>query len=109
MKATLSNSDYLGNVYRFISNLDFNDEKIFTIYSHPKWVSVHPAILTIIASMAMKVGKENVRFDNLTATSGAYLDRMGLFNFTNQPSPYQIKKKEASGRFIPLHIIKNST
>ncbi len=109
MKATLSNSDYIGNVDRFIDSLDFTDETKLTIHSHPKWVSVHPAILTLLASMGKKVGKNNVKFDNLTATSGAYLDRMGLFNFTDQPSPYTITKKEAAGRFIPLHIIKNST
>lgn len=109
MKATLSTSDYLRNSDRFINGLDFSDTSIFTIYSHPKWLNVHPAILTLLASMAMKVGKDNVKLDNLTASSGAYLDRMGLFDFTNQKSPYNIKKKEEAGRFIPLTIIKNST
>jgi len=59
--------------------------------------------------MAMQAGKENTKFHNLTASSGHYLDRMGLFNFTSQPSPYTIKKHEEAGRFIPLTIIKNST
>lgn len=109
MKATLSTSDYLRNSDRFINGLDFSDTTIFTIYSHPKWLNVHPAILTLLASMAMKAGKDNVKLDNLTASSGAYLDRMGLFDFTNQRSPYHINKKEEAGRFIPLTIIKNST
>jgi len=59
--------------------------------------------------MAMQVGKKNTKFHNLTASSGHYLDRMGLFNFTSQPSPYAITKHEEAGRFIPLTIIKNST
>ncbi len=109
MKASLSTSDYLRNSDRFINGLDFSNDESFTIYSHPKWLNVHPAVLTLLASMAMKVGKENVKFDNLTASSGAYLDRMGLFDFTNQQSPYSINKKEETGRFIPLTIIKTST
>ncbi len=109
MKVTLSNSDYLGNFDRFISGLDFSDPKVLRIYSHPKWINVHPAVLTLMAAMAMGAGKENVKFEDLTATSGSYLDRMGLFEFTNQESPYSINKKEETGRFIPITIIKNST
>lgn len=109
MKATLSTSDYLRNADRFINELDFSNNENFTIYSHPKWLNVHPAVLTLLASMAMKAGKNNVTFNNLTASSGAYLDRMGLFDFTNQKSPYDINRKEETGRFIPLTIIKNST
>jgi len=108
MKVKLSTSDYLRNSDRFIDGLDFSDPKRLIIYSHPKWLNVHPAILTLLASMALKAGKENVKFDNLTALSGAYLDRMGLFNFVSEESPYNINKKEESGRFIPLTIIKNS-
>jgi anti-sigma regulatory factor (Ser/Thr protein kinase) len=109
MKATLSNSDYLRNFDRFISGLDFSSPEYLYIYSHPKWINVHPAVLALIASMAKMAGKQKVKFENLTATSGSYLDRMGLFGFTNQTSPYSIKKKEETGRFIPVTIIKNST
>ena len=109
MKVTLSNSDYLRNFDRFLSNLDFSDPGSLHIYSHPKWISVHPAVLTLVVSMAIRAGKENVTFDTLTATSGSYLDRMGLFGFTAQSSPYSIHRKEESGRFIPVTIIKNST
>ncbi len=109
MKVTLSNSDYLRNFDRFINGLDFSNPEILYIYSHPKWISVHPAVLALITAMAMRAGKKNVKFENLTATSGSYLDRMGLFEFTNQTSPYSINKKEESGRFIPVTVIKNST
>lgn len=108
MKVTLSNSDYLRNFDRFISSLNFSDPKHLRIYSHPKWINVHPAVLALIVAMAMRAGKQNVTFENLTATSGSYLDRMGLFEFTDQKSPYSINKKEESGRFIPVIIIKNA-
>jgi len=45
MKATLSNSDYLRNFDRFISSLDFSDPDTLRIYSHPKWINMHPAVL----------------------------------------------------------------
>lgn len=109
MKVTLSNSDYLGNFDRFIGGLDFANPEILTIHSHPKWISVHPAVLTLVTAMAIQAGKKNVVFENLTAISGSYLDRMGLFEFTDQKSPYQIHRKEESGRFIPLTLIRNST
>src|SRR3989338_1365409 len=109
MKVTLSNSDYLRNFDRFISSLDFSDPDSLHIYSHPKWINVHPAVLALIVTMAMRAGRQNVTFKNLTATSGSCLDRMGLFEFTQQNSPYTINKKEESGRFIPVKIIKNST
>ncbi|MEK6792788.1 MAG: ATP-binding protein [Nanoarchaeota archaeon] len=109
MKAILSTADYLRNSDRFVNNLDFSDKSSFTIYSHPKWLNVHPAFLTLLACMATNAGNENTKFDNLTALSGHYLDRMGLFNFTSQSSPYTIKKHEEAGRFIPLTLIKNST
>lgn len=109
MKIILSNSDYLRNFDRFIAGLDFSNPDKLIINSHPKWISVHPAVLTLVVSMAKQVDKDNVMFENLTATSGSYLDRMGLFRFTNQKSPYLITKKEESGRFIPVTIIKNST
>ncbi|MEI6533269.1 MAG: ATP-binding protein [Candidatus Roizmanbacteria bacterium] len=109
MKITLSTSDYLRNFERLISSLDFSEPDQLTIYSHPKWLNVHPAVLTLITALAIKVGKSHVKFADLTASSGSYLDRMGLFNYTAQQSPYKINKKEAAGRFIPIHIIKNST
>ncbi len=102
----LSSSDYLRNFDRFVDGLDFSDPNALEIRTHPKWINIHPAVLTLTASLALRVGKENVTLPNLTATSGSYLDSMGLFKFTNQKSPYEINKKDPSGRFIPLSIIK---
>ncbi len=106
MKIHLSSSDYLRNFDRFIDGLDFSDPNRLEITTHPKWINVHPAVLTLIASLALKVGKENVALPNLIAASGSYLDSMGLFKFTNQKSPYKINRKDPSGRFVPLSIIK---
>lgn len=106
MKVYLSPSDYLKHFDRFVDALELSDPDKLEVLTHPKWINVHPAILTLVASLAMQVGKENVSLPDLTATSGSYLDSMGLFNFTNQKSPYHIHKKDSSGRFVPLSIIK---
>lgn len=106
MKVFLSSSDYLRNFDRFVGGLDFSEPNRLEIATHPKWINVHPAVLALTASLALKVGKENVILPNLTAASGSYLDSMGLFKFTNQKSPYDINKKDPSGRFVPLSIIK---
>lgn len=109
MKVYLSTSDYLRNFDRFINALDFSSHDQLHISSHPKWISVHPAVLAFIATLSSSVGKNNVEFDTFTAPSAHYLDRMGLFNFTKDKSPYHITYKESSGRFIPLTVIRNST
>ena len=106
MKIYLSNSDYLGNFNAFLSRLDLSDDSKLLIKTHPKWINVHPAVLAFVATLALKVGKENVIIPDLTASSGLYLDRMGLFNYTTQKSPYNFNEKDPAGRFIPLTTIK---
>ena len=106
MKIYLSNSDYLGNFNAFLSRLDLSDDSKLLIKTHPKWINVHPAVLAFVATLALKVGEENVIIPDLTASSGLYLDRMGLFNYTTQKSPYNFNEKDPAGRFIPLTTIK---
>jgi len=108
MKLYFSNSDFLRNFDRFLDRVDLSDPDVLTIEAHPKWISVHPAVLTFAAALALRAGK-NVSFGPLTAKSGSYLDRMGLFTFTNQQSPYRIAHNEEAGRFIPLTQVRGAT
>jgi len=108
MKIYLSTSDYIRSFDRFINNFDISNPDILEIKTHPDWINVHPAILTFVATLSVSVGREKVYVEEITASSGAYLDRMGLFNFTKEKSPYSIRCNEEAGRFIPLTIIKNS-
>jgi anti-sigma regulatory factor (Ser/Thr protein kinase) len=108
MKVYLSTSDYLRNFDRFVNALDLSNHDSLHITSHPKWVNVHPAVLAFTAVLALTVGKQNVEFDDFTASSAHYLDRMGLFNFTRDKSPYNITYNEPSGKFIPLTVIKTA-
>ncbi len=109
MEIYLSTNDYLRNFDRFVCGLSLNNSQKLHITSHPKWINVHPAVLAFTATLALTVGRENVEFDNFTAASAHYLDRMGLFDFTRDHSPYIIRHNEPAGKFIPLTIIKNST
>ena len=108
MQIYFSFSDYLGNSSGFIKSIDMSCPDVLTIKTHPKWINVHPAMLTFAATLALKADK-NVCFTPLTARSAPYLDRMGLFNFTNQTSPFTITHKEEAGRFIPLTQIRNAS
>jgi anti-sigma regulatory factor (Ser/Thr protein kinase) len=108
MKLYFSNSDYLRNFDRFLASADLSDPSALFIKTHPKWISVHPAVLTFAATLALRAGK-NVKFDPLTAKSASYLDRIGLFNFSNEPSPFNIVHNEEAGRFIPLTQVHDAS
>ena len=107
MKVFIPNSAYIQNFDSFIKRFDAREKGKLEIATHDKWVNVHPAILTLTAALALEVGLKNVSIDEVTAASGHYLDRMGLFDLINKNSPCEIEKHESAGKFIPLTIIKN--
>lgn len=106
MKAFLSYRDYLRNFEGFLRNFDSKDPTSLQITTHDKWVNVHPAVLTMLAALGKTMDSSKISFDDITATSGHYLSRMGLFNALGQPSPYSIEEHESAGRFIPLTQIR---
>ncbi len=107
MKIHLSNYDYLRNFDVFLRGLDMSNPEKLEITTNDKWISVHPAVLTLIAALGLKVGSDNVSFDEITARSGHYLDIMGLFKILAKTSPFKkVVKHESSGRYIPLTQIK---
>jgi anti-sigma regulatory factor (Ser/Thr protein kinase) len=102
MKIYLSNSDYLRNFETFMDNIELGNPNELIISTHSKWVSVHPAILTIVAAFGSLMEPGQITVDPITAKSGHYLDRMGLFDSLKIESPYSITKHESAGRFIPV-------
>lgn len=106
MKIHLSNYNYLRNFDVFLRGFDASEPSRLEITTNDKWISVHPAILTLIASLGLKVGSENVRFDEITAKSGHYLETMGLFNMLGKESPFNIESHEPAGKYIRLTQIK---
>lgn len=109
MKIHLSNSAFLGNINSFIKSFNSSKHDILEISSNPNWVSVHPVVLTMVAALGLTIdNKENIIFDKVTATSGHYLERMGLFRILKKESQFKIKEHESAGRFIPLTQIRTS-
>ena len=54
MKLHLPNSAFLGNIEAFISKLNSENPCKRKISLNPKWVSVHPAVLTATAALALE-------------------------------------------------------
>jgi anti-sigma regulatory factor (Ser/Thr protein kinase) len=89
-----------------LKNLSLENKNILNITSHKKWISVHPVILCILASLKLENPKLKVNFEIMEATSKHYFERMGLFKYLNLNFGKEVKKYEKSGRFIPLTTIK---
>jgi anti-sigma regulatory factor (Ser/Thr protein kinase) len=106
MKIHFSNNDYLRNFDMFMRGLDTSDPSVLEISTHDSWINIHPAILTLTAALGLEVKPENIKFDDITAKSGHYLDRMHLFKVLGKESPFSISEYEAAGRFIPVTQIK---
>lgn len=108
MKIHIPNSAFLGNIDPFLRGFDPSDPKILKITANSKWISVHPIVLCIIASLGLDVEPENISCEKLEAKSKHYLARMGLFHMLNIKSDISIVEHEAAGRFIPLTKIQTS-
>lgn len=113
MKIHLPNSAFLGNINAFLKSMDVSNPYILEITSNEKWISVHPVVLCMVASLGLEVIARNptdsIRCVKFTAASKHYFERMGLFSFLQLDSEMEINKHESSGRFIPLTQIKDST
>ncbi len=108
MRVFLSYSDYLRNFEGFLRAFDPGNPDKLLIETHDKWVNVHPAVLTMIAALGSTITHGKITIDDITATSGHYLARMGFFKILGKESPYSIEEHESAGRFIPITQIKNS-
>ncbi len=107
MKIHLPNSAYIGNFDGFLRTVDLRDQSSLEITTHDKWINVHPAVLAFTAVLGLQVGADNVHHDEIIASSGHYLERMGLFHLMGKPSPFAIVEHESAGRFVPLTLIKS--
>lgn len=108
MRIHISNSAFLGNIDQFLRDFDPSQKEVLEISTHEKWTSVHPVVLSMIASLGLLVKAENTHCEPITSRSGHYLERMGLFRFLKTDSGMLISEHDPSGRFVPLMQIKNS-
>ncbi|MDO8518565.1 MAG: hypothetical protein Q7T11_00190 [Deltaproteobacteria bacterium] len=108
MRLHLPNSAYLGNIDPFLREFDPSNPDCLELTANKKWISVHPVIISMIASLGLSVSPDRIRCETLEAKSKHYLERMGLFKILKIHSDMNIVEHEAAGRFIPLTQIKTS-
>ena len=108
MKIHLPNSAFLGNIDTFIRSFDSSAPTSLNITANDKWISVHPVVLSLIASLGLTIKPENIICQPLMAKSRHYFERMGLFRLLGISSGIQVVAHESAGRFIPLTQINNS-
>lgn len=108
MQIHLPNSAWLGNIDSFLRKFDPSGPGELRVTANPKWISVHPIVLTMIAALGQSVPHENLAFEILEAKSKHYFERMGLFRVLGLHSGISITEHDSSGRFIPLTQIQTS-
>jgi len=110
MKIHLPNSAFLHNIESFLNHFDSTNPTTLELTSDANWVSIHPVVLAITASLAKSVSDSGGRLSiaGFTAKSKPYFQRMGLFEYFRSGKQKPIVEHEPSGRFIPLTRINNS-
>ena len=108
VKVHLPNSAFLGNIDPFLREFDPSSPDFLEITANDKWISVHPAVLAMVAALGLTVKPENIRCEKFEARSRHYFVRMGLFKILNISSDIVITEHEPAGRFIPLTRIRTS-
>ncbi len=111
MRVFLPNSAHLANIGAFLSNIDASDPKYLEVSIHDRWVSVHPFTLALTAAMGATCRESggHVVASVPQHRSVGYLARMGLFDVLDVDPGIRFREHEASGRFIPLTQIRNSS
>ncbi len=108
MRIYLPNSAFLGNIDPFLRKIDLSTPNKLEIAANKKWISIHPAVLSIVASLGLNVKPSEIKCEKLEAKSKHYLQRMGLFRLLNIKEDMKIVEHEPAGRFIPLTKITDS-
>ncbi len=108
MKIHLPNSAFLGNIDPFLRSFDTSNPESLEITAHKEWISIHPVVLGMIASLGLSLEPQNITCEHMEAKSKHYLKRMKLFDLLKISSDIHITEHESAGRFIPLTQITNS-
>ena len=104
MKIHLPNSANLQNITSLLSSMDLDEPAQLEFSMHPKWVAVHPVVLSMAACLGAQVrargGKVTGEVQQVPTL--AYLIRMGLFDYLGMDTGRTIRAHEESGRFVPI-------
>ena len=110
VKVLLPNSAFLGNIEGFVRKLDTGSPDSMDVEFHPRWISAHPFVLSITASLSAHQLRNGVPTKGAAPNirSMPYLIRMKLLDFLKIAPPRDITEHESSGRFIPITQIRTS-
>ena len=64
MKIHIPNSAFLGNIDPFFRNFEPSHPDTLEITANEKWISVHPAVLSMIAALGVSL-KPDVKWEKL--------------------------------------------
>lgn len=93
----------------FLRGIDLSETESLEITGNNRWISIHPAVLSLVAALGLPIDPDKVSYKHPTAASAHYLERMGLFDFLGVQSGMKIEHHESAGRFIPLTQIRSSS
>jgi len=108
MQVHLPNSAFLGTFDAFLRGCDFSNPDELVVTSHPDWIYIHPAIISMLASLSDPLSLDHIRVNPLTASTAPYLERMGLYAFLKIHADIPVTEHEPAGRFIPIQRIADS-
>lgn len=108
MKIHIPNSAWLGNIDPFIRSFTTTQSNKLEITAHKQWISIHPLVLSMVASLGLSCKPENIISEHMEAKSKHYLKRMKLFDLLKIKTDIFIEEHEPAGRFIPLTQIINN-
>lgn len=106
MRITFSNADQLKSFNYFLATNDLSDTSKLGIEVVTSWMNIHPACLVFAAALANEVGSQNTTITANTDLAAVYLDRMGLYKYSNSNCSVAYEQHEETGRFIPITQIK---
>ena len=111
MKIHITHSSWLGNIEGLIKNIDLSDRTKLEISFDPKWISIHPVVLSIIGALGLQVLYENPGVTGNISLS-AHLKMENQLVKSNLLKLLQMDKtnfsSELAGRFIPVTQIKDT-
>lgn len=102
MKIHIPNSAWLGNIDPFLRSFDTSHPDLLEISANRSWISIHPVVLAMVASLGLSLKPGQIICEQLEAKSKHYLKRMRLFDLLGIDSQIKIHEHEPAGRFIPL-------
>jgi len=108
MKVYLPNSAFLGNIDPFLKKMNLSNTNMLEITANPKWISIHPVVLCMVAALSLKAAPSKITCEKLEAKSKHYLQRMGLFKLLKVKEDKKLVEHESAGKFIPLTRIRSS-